>query len=392
MEKARILEVVNTWPAEVFVQRHITALRNASIPVETISRQMLKPESRSASIGKFSFPASIMPNFDRLSKVNKIFALRYLFHADRTINQKSLKLRDKVLYSFFRSFHPDLIHFHDANLAIRMHWIAQEMGVPYSFSIRGSDVQVLPLTEEHYCQKLEETIENSAGIHTVCNALWDTAIAVTSAKLSNKFHQTIYTTVPLYETPMVNSRPNRDHSPYNFFSTGRFHWRKAYQNLLLAFKELGPQGIDARLSIIGDGPEREALLYWMNMLDVSPRVSLVGKLPFEEFSLVMKMADAYIQSSIAEGFSNAVAEAMAMGLPVFATDVGGTSELIKDRTNGFLLDPIRPDIWWQKLILVKDRQFMESIGRAAWKTAGEFFSPERHASEFRIFYARVLNG
>jgi len=160
-------------------------------------------------------------------------------------------------------------------------------------------------------------------------------------------------------------------------------------NLLLAFRILLDRGFNAELTIVGDGPAKEELVYWIHALGLDHSVRLPGKLPYEEFSRLMKNSHAFVQSSVAEGFSNATAEAMALGLPVFATDVGGTAEIIQDGVNGFLLDPFKPETWWEKLVLVKDARLMESVGQAGWKTAGEFFSAERHAREFADFYEKA---
>jgi glycosyltransferase involved in cell wall biosynthesis len=89
---------------------------------------------------------------------------------------------------------------------------------------------------------------------------------------------------------------------------------------------------------------------------------------------------------VAEGLSNATAEAMALGCPVFATNVGGTSEVIQDGGNGFLMDFTSPETWWEKFIQVEDRALMEKIRQAAWEKANQLFSVHTHATQFREFY------
>jgi glycosyltransferase involved in cell wall biosynthesis len=73
-------------------------------------------------------------------------------------------------------------------------------------------------------------------------------------------------------------------------------------------------------------------------------------------------------------------------LPVFATRVGGTEEIIKDGVNGYLLDVARPESWWEKLIRVTDRQKMQAISTQAWNDARENFSAKHHAEQFAEFY------
>jgi hypothetical protein len=96
-----------------------------------------------------------------------------------------------------------------------------------------------------------------------------------------------------------------------------------------------------------------------------------------------------VQSSLAEGFSNSTAEALAVGAPVFATDVGGTSELIRDGENGFLLPPLRPECWADKLQLAQDKVLMARLRVAAYETARYAFSPSAHARQFIEFYRQA---
>jgi len=99
---------------------------------------------------------------------------------------------------------------------------------------------------------------------------------------------------------------------------------------------------------------------------------------------------AYLQSSISEGLSNSLAEAMANGCPVFATKVGGTTEVIQDGQNGFLLTPMKPETWIEKLKFVKDSSLMMRIREVAYDTAKKMFSSENHANQFMAFYNKAI--
>jgi glycosyltransferase involved in cell wall biosynthesis len=75
--------------------------------------------------------------------------------------------------------------------------------------------------------------------------------------------------------------------------------------------------------------------------------------------------DLYVQASVAEGMPNSVLEAMAAGLPVVATSVGGTPEAVLDGTTGLLAPPRDPaGLADAMLKLLADRPLMEAFGRA----------------------------
>lgn len=384
----KIIEVTYNYPCEVFIFRHVDALEKAGRPVQLVARHSDKKLLQSASIQISSSShqnVMITPQFDHLKVTEKVASLRYL-RENRRQPYSKLSIRDRVMLGFFEKINPDLIHFHFGSLAGIMSWIPIELRIPYTVSLRGSDVQVQPLISENGNLQIGRVLNEAAGIHTVSESLWRMAQPYLEKPA---FHQTIYTTVPI--SGFSIEAKNND-KIMRFVTVGRLHWTKAYVNLLLGFKNYLEQGYDGQLTIIGDGPEYEGLVYWIHTLGLTSHVDLKGKLPPAEIQKCFKKANAFIQSSIAEGFSNATAEAMSFGLPVFATDVGGTSEIIRDGINGFLLDPIHPQDWYKKLRLVKDAKLMQKIGKNASETASEFFSAVRHAKEFIGFYSTILNG
>jgi glycosyltransferase involved in cell wall biosynthesis len=74
-------------------------------------------------------------------------------------------------------------------------------------------------------------------------------------------------------------------------------------------------------------------------LGIESHVKLLGGKKPEEVVQEVQMADVYLSSSLSEGISNAVLEAMALGVPVISTDVGGMSEVVKDKITGLLINP-----------------------------------------------------
>ena len=91
---------------------------------------------------------------------------------------------------------------------------------------------------------------------------------------------------------------------------------------------------DAHLLIVGDGPERERIRTRAVALGISDALTLVGSLPQRETPSYYRAADVFALSSDFDNSPNAVLEAMASGLPVVATDVGGVREFIPDDAGG----------------------------------------------------------
>jgi glycosyltransferase involved in cell wall biosynthesis len=93
---------------------------------------------------------------------------------------------------------------------------------------------------------------------------------------------------------------------------------------------------DARLVIVGDGPERGALDLLSRDLGIEERVTLVGMR--EDVERVMRAADLLVLSSRTEAFPNVILEGMATGLPVVTTDVGSVREMVEEGRNALIVE------------------------------------------------------
>jgi glycosyltransferase involved in cell wall biosynthesis len=93
------------------------------------------------------------------------------------------------------------------------------------------------------------------------------------------------------------------------------------------------------LVIVGEGPERERLEEVVRVHNLADRVYFAGQRSKAEALALMAGCDLFVLNSTHEGFPHVVLEAMSLGLPVLATAVGGTPELVRDGENGVLIAP-----------------------------------------------------
>jgi len=377
----RLVEVFYSSRPEVFIARHIIALRETGLdPIMVAINSGLGRSAEAKTVSEYDISlGTIHIPFPSDNLLFKFFSLRHLLRPHTVINDTISK---KIFASYLESLKPDLIHFQMGTLAGYFYQIPYLLKIPYTISLRGSDVQVLPFESPEKYSALKKAIEKSAGVHTVSDALWKSAKQTFDLSPDKVYHQTIFTTVPSSRTErsLVKKKSR------TFVTSGRLHWTKSIPSLLVAFKYLLDLDPNNELIIIGDGDSREGINYWIRYLEIIDKVKLIGRLSYPEIVNIINQADAYVQSSIAEGFSNSTAEAMALGCPVFATDVGGTREIIVDSKNGFLLNPIKPEDWAQKFILVQDEVYMKAISKEAQITAQQVFSSKQHAENFKAFF------
>jgi sugar transferase (PEP-CTERM/EpsH1 system associated) len=121
-------------------------------------------------------------------------------------------------------------------------------------------------------------------------------------------------------------------------TVGRLDPVKDQASLVKAFATLRPTRPAALLIIVGDGPCRMELTNLVSDLGLGDRVLLLGER--QDIPELMATMDVFVLPSIAEGMSNTVLEAMATGLPVVATRIGGNPELIEDGLTGRLVPPL----------------------------------------------------
>ena len=109
---------------------------------------------------------------------------------------------------------------------------------------------------------------------------------------------------------------------------------KDFPTLLRAVALVLPQVPDFRLRIVGDGPERSKLETLIDDLNLRPHVELLG----ERHDVPALLADSgfFVSSSLSEGISLTLLEAMAVGLPIVTTAVGGNPEVVLDGHTGRL--------------------------------------------------------
>lgn len=146
----------------------------------------------------------------------------------------------------------------------------------------------------------------------------------------------------------------------------------------------------ARLVMVGDGPLRQLA----QGLLVDQGVARLAWLPGDRDDVpeVMRTLDLFVLPSQAEGISNTVLEAMASGLPVIATNVGGNAELVTDDVTGWLVPAQNVEALAQALVrLASDRQRAQAMGRAGRREVERRFSLEAMVAAYQRLYESEIS-
>jgi glycosyltransferase involved in cell wall biosynthesis len=177
--------------------------------------------------------------------------------------------------------------------------------------------------------------------------------------------------------------------PFTVGWIGRMTGIKRTDDVLLAFKSLRERGIDARLCLVGDGPDRDQVERRAHELGVMKETLFLGYQ--EQVSSFFSAFDVFILPSANEGTPVTAIEALAAGKPVVATRVGGIPDVVRDGEDGFLVAPGDVEALAERLAqLATDPQLRERMGEAARARVRERYSVERLVDDVDRLYRSLL--
>lgn len=172
-------------------------------------------------------------------------------------------------------------------------------------------------------------------------------------------------------------------------AVGRLSPVKNIEALLLAAKKTTPTVPKARFLIVGDGPRRGRLEEMAARLGIEKRVIFAGwQADIKEYLSIM---DVFVIPSLIEGSSFAILEAMALGKPVIATDVGGNPELVADGETGFLVGVNDSDALADRMAhLLASEDKASAMGRAGRKRLEANFTERQMLDKTADVYAGLM--
>jgi glycosyltransferase involved in cell wall biosynthesis len=245
------------------------------------------------------------------------------------------------------------------------------------------------LTTEHgknlWKKKVHHFIEN-----TVISRLVDKRIAVSedirqirigSRDIPENKIVVIPPCVPLPGDP-ARIRKNEE---IKIVTVGRLVAAKNYVMLLRSIRLLVDNGIRASLAIIGDGPDKENLAAWVERHNLSDHVDLLG---FRTDIIdLLRGYDIFALSSIREGTPVAMLEAMALGLPVVATQVGGIPDVLGNNERGLIVPPNDPEQMCNALkTLCLNPDLRASLGKSARALITSTYSQAAICGQYEKLY------
>lgn len=391
--------LVPDWPGQThaFFWREVRALRDLGHDVRLFSTRPCPPDQcfhdfarEAREQTRFLFPPtwtaiSALVGPSRVAAVLRYVAALRESDAWGKARVLALSLCAADLARTMRAGGVEHLHVHSCASSAHLAAMAAMLsGVSYSLTLHG-DLSV-------YGEDHRSKMRRAALVSVVTTPLRDQVLALDVVGADR---------VPVISMGVDTDRfspPPSHHvgsagGPLRIATVARLALTKGHRYALDAVARLGTDGMDVRYVIAGDGPERPDIEAAISARNLSGRVSLIGSIGEDQVLRLLRDSDVFLLPSfgLGEAAPVSVMEAMACGLSVVCTHIGGTPDMIADGVSGYLVPQRDSEAIAGRIAdLIADPTSRRRMGMAARARAVERFDYRVTAREFASRLADVL--
>jgi len=273
----------------------------------------------------------------------------------------------------------DHVHAHFAGMAARTaFWIAKFFPITFSFTAHANDI----FAPRKFEIGLDKLVEKARAIITETDYS-EKFLRERFPECADRIHR-VYNGLNLAEF----GRANFSSDPPLIVAIGRLIVKKGFANLIRACALLVERGRLFQCEIFGEGPLENQLLGQIEESGLKELIQLPGPKPQHQLRERLAAANVFVLPSVPEaegGMDNlptVIMEAMATGLPVVSTRIGGIPEMVIDNETGFLVRPDDPVLLADAIEkVINDRSLGQKLGQAGHGRAQTLFSIEKNVRD-----------
>ncbi len=287
----------------------------------------------------------------------------------------------------------DLLHVHYAiphsiSAILARESIKQKRYVPVITTLHGTDITLVG-ADRSYLPITRYGLQQSDGVTAVSKFLKQATIETFDFDeievIPNFICKTHYQRLP--DSPLRSElAPNGERL---LVHVSNFRHVKRPADCVEILANVRKTGVDARLIMVGDGPELSAVRYRGEQLDMNGNMVFVGKQA--NIADYLGIADVFLLPSELESFGLAALEAQACEVPVIATRIGGIPEVINDGETGFLSDVGDVEkMSNDTLLFLNDEPLRRSFGERGRELAIQRYSTDKIIPQYIAFYEKIV--
>ncbi|MES2290521.1 MAG: glycosyltransferase family 4 protein [Pseudomonadota bacterium] len=385
----RIAYLVSQYPAtsHTFIRREVEAMRRHGVDIDTFSvrrpsaAEIVSPDDATAHDTTFYIlPLSPLRLIGAHLSALMTGPVRYLATFGTALKHRAPGLR-ALLWSLFHFVESIVLarelrrrsiahlHNHFANAGATVGYLAAHyLRLPWSLTLHG-------ISETDYPAGLMLADKVRAAQFVACVSWFGRAQAMRLVEPDQwpKF-ETVRCALDLNALAPIAQTARAEQQ--SIVCVGRLSSEKGHYGLLSALAAVRSQGVDAKLTLIGDGPEGARLKAMAAALLPEDAVMFAGRLDEIATLAAVAQADLLVLPSFMEGLPVVLMEAMALGTPVISSRIAGVPELITEGVEGRLFTPAN----WDELAQVLAQALTETEATARMAVAAR----EKIAREFDI--------
>jgi colanic acid/amylovoran biosynthesis glycosyltransferase len=366
-------------PEMLHIYRQITALERCQ-PV------VIAPKRENAA----AFP------FDKIDIVPKPAThfwrrLWYRQLRDRPWQISSHEVR--ALSATLERAHAQFLHIFFGQIAVHLLPLIRVWPRPTIVSFHGADVLV-DMEKPAYRAATQQMLDAVRRVFVRSESLRHAVINLGCAE--NKI-DIVRTGIPLAQFPFREREYPQD-GKWRFVQAGRLIEKKGVPTSLRAFAKFTDRYPESKFTVAGEGPLLTQLQDLARQLEIDSRVSFTGFVSQKDLRELLYASHIFLQPSETgrdgnqEGVPNAMLEAMASGLPVFATQHGGIPEAIENGVSGVLVPEQDHDALARALLdAVQDRQLLLSLARIGADEVAQKFEQGNQIRRLEELYLRLAS-
>ncbi len=378
---------------DTFIMREIRALQRAGTDIQIIS--IWKPktaETNSEVINEwfhkthFLLPASIISTARVLCTAIIRSPKRFVATLHLALTTSRPGLRGLIYQTFYLAEamlaaellrESKIVHIHNHfgdHSGIIVMLAAKLANIPYSISFHGPHVFF-----DGKAERIKEKVSHARFIRCIsyfCRSQVILFSEVTDLSIFKIVHCGL-------EISSYQFRPPRE-KVEKIYCAARLAPEKGYEFLIQAIKNLKDKGYDLQVRFVGDGPSRESLERMARDLGVIDRVHFLGHLDEAAKMHELYSSDLCVLPSLAEGLPSSATEAMAVGVPVIATNIAAISELVEHGKTGLLVRPSDSEDLAEAIItMMRDYDFRRRAAELGRKKVIEEFDVDKETARLR---------
>ncbi|MDF0717415.1 glycosyltransferase family 4 protein [Muricauda sp. 334s03] len=289
----------------------------------------------------------------------------------------------KAIGKLLKQERPDIVISHSSKAGILCRLACYKLGIPNIFTVHGWSFTPGIKGVKRYIYLGIEKFMGRFTDHLITVSEFDYRLGKKNHIVPESKIRVIYNGSPDF----LEGKKTEPNDPISILMTARFSYQKDHLTLFKALQSLKNESI--HVDLVGHGDLFEEFVELSKQMEIDHLITFHGE--SNDIPSFLNKSDIFVLTSRFEGLPLSICEAMSVGVPIVASDVGGVNEMVKDGYNGYLIPKEDHQYLTGKLSsLIKDRELIKQLGKNSRETFLNTFSTHQMATATEKYIKDIL--